>query len=108
MFHRWFYRKSVERGAKLWEECVMTPKTTGSTPPDNPTPHQQAMPKVNKVTSDDITASLKAGFSDFLARPVIVRRQSFSESMSVFITEALVRFLFEFRRQRLGAATGVF
>ena len=37
-----------------------------------------------------------------------VRRQSFSESMSVFITEALVRFLFEFRRQRLGAATGVF
>ena len=49
----------------------MTSKTSGSTPPDNPTPHQQAMPKVNKVTSDDITASLKAGFSDFLARPVM-------------------------------------
>jgi len=37
-----------------------------------------------------------------------VRRQSFSESVSVFTTEALVRFLFEFRRRRLGAATGVF
>ena len=29
------------------------------------------MPKVDKLTSDDITASLKAGFSDFLARPVM-------------------------------------
>ncbi|WP_170761964.1 DUF2189 domain-containing protein [Ruegeria lacuscaerulensis] len=47
----------------------MTSKTEGSTPPDNLTPQQQAMPKVRKVTADDITASLKAGFSDFLARP---------------------------------------
>ncbi len=49
----------------------MTSKTEGSTPPDNQTPQQQAMPKVNKVTVGDITASLKAGFSDFLARPVM-------------------------------------
>jgi uncharacterized membrane protein len=55
----------------LWEECAMTSKTTGSTPPDNLTPRQHAMPKVNKVTADDIRASLKAGFSDFLARPVM-------------------------------------
>ena len=49
----------------------MTSKSTGSTPPDDPTPQQQAAPKVNKITADDITASLKAGFSDFLARPVM-------------------------------------
>ncbi|MDA7966531.1 DUF2189 domain-containing protein [Ruegeria sp.] len=48
----------------------MTSKTTGSVPPDNLTP-QQTMPKINKVTREDITASLKAGFSDFLARPVM-------------------------------------
>ncbi|MDU9004363.1 DUF2189 domain-containing protein [Sedimentitalea todarodis] len=47
----------------------MTSKTTGSTPPDNLTPQRQAMPRVNQVTAADITASLKAGFSDFLARP---------------------------------------
>ncbi len=49
----------------------MTSNTTGSTPPDDPTPQQRAMPEVNTVTADDITASLKAGFSDFLARPVM-------------------------------------
>ena len=37
-----------------------------------------------------------------------VRRQSFSESWGCFVTEALVRFPFEFRQPRLGAATGVF
>ncbi|MEM8581152.1 MAG: DUF2189 domain-containing protein [Pseudomonadota bacterium] len=47
----------------------MTSKTTGSTPPDNLRPQQQTMPSVNTVTADDIKASLKAGFSDFLARP---------------------------------------
>ncbi|WP_371226858.1 DUF2189 domain-containing protein [Roseovarius sp. 2305UL8-3] len=47
----------------------MTPKTAGSTPPDDLTPQQQPMPEVNIVTAGDITASLKAGFSDFLARP---------------------------------------
>lgn len=47
----------------------MTSKTAGPTPPENLTPDQQAMPNVIRVTSDDIKASLKAGFSDFLARP---------------------------------------
>lgn len=55
----------------FWEELFMTSKTTGPTPPDNLTPQQPTMPKVNKVTADDITASLKAGFSDFLARPIM-------------------------------------
>jgi uncharacterized membrane protein len=49
----------------------MTSKTDGSTPPENLTPQPQAMPTVNKVTAEDVTASLKAGFSDFLARPVM-------------------------------------
>ncbi|WP_420586052.1 DUF2189 domain-containing protein [Ruegeria sp.] len=49
----------------------MNSSTTGSTPPDNLTPQQQTMPKVNRLTAGDITASLKAGFSDFLARPVM-------------------------------------
>ncbi len=49
----------------------MSSKTAGSTPPDDLTPQQPAMPKVNTVTAADITASLKAGFSDFLARPVM-------------------------------------
>ncbi len=47
----------------------MPTKTEGSTPPDNLTPQQQDMPKVNKITAEDITEALKAGFSDFLARP---------------------------------------
>ena len=55
----------------LWEEYVITPKTTGSTPLDNLTPQQRALPKGNKLTSSDITASLKAGLSDFLARPIM-------------------------------------
>ncbi|WP_299409747.1 DUF2189 domain-containing protein [uncultured Roseobacter sp.] len=49
----------------------MMSKTAGSKPPENLTPPQGAMPKVNKVTANDIAASLKAGFSDFLARPVM-------------------------------------
>ncbi|WP_170575085.1 DUF2189 domain-containing protein [Ruegeria atlantica] len=49
----------------------MTSKTVGPTPPENLTPPQQSMPEVNRLTSGDITASLKAGFSDFLARPVM-------------------------------------
>lgn len=47
----------------------MTSKSAGSTPPDHPTPQQRSMRGVNKVTADDIKASLKAGFSDFLSRP---------------------------------------
>lgn len=49
----------------------MTSKTAGSTPPDNLTPRKPARAKVNKVTADDIKASLKAGFSDFLAHPFL-------------------------------------
>ncbi|WP_425044729.1 DUF2189 domain-containing protein [Primorskyibacter sp. S87] len=47
----------------------MTSKTTESTPADNLTPQHPAVPEVNKVAWADISASLKAGFSDFLARP---------------------------------------
>lgn len=49
----------------------MTSETAGPKSPNNLAPQQPGMPKVNKVTAEDITASLKAGFSDFLARPVI-------------------------------------
>ena len=46
----------------------MTSKTTSPTPAS--LKHQQpSMPTVNKVTADDISEALKAGFSDFLARP---------------------------------------
>ena len=37
----------------------------------------------------------------------VVRRQSFPERGGAFVTEALARFLFQFRRQRIGAASGV-
>ena len=49
----------------------MASKSAGSTPPDDLTPRQAATPGVNKLTADDISASLKAGLSDFLARPVM-------------------------------------
>ena len=49
----------------------MASKTEGSTPPDHLTPQPQAMPKVNTVRVADVTASLKQGVSDFLARPVM-------------------------------------
>ena len=49
----------------------MASKTTGPTPPLNATPQSGVLPKVNRVTADDITESLKAGFSDFLARPLM-------------------------------------
>lgn len=49
----------------------MTSKTAGSTPPENLTPQPPSLPKIKKVTANDIVASLKAGFSDFLARPVM-------------------------------------
>ncbi len=47
----------------------MTSKAAGSEPPEKLTPRRQAEPEINKLTADDISASLKAGFSDFLARP---------------------------------------
>ena len=49
----------------------MTSNTARPTPPNDLTPHQGMMPKVNKVTADDITAALKAGFADFLASPLM-------------------------------------
>ncbi len=49
----------------------MPSKTADSTPPEDLTPQQQDRADVNTITVDDITASLKAGFSDFLARPVM-------------------------------------
>ena len=49
----------------------MPPKTTGSTQPDKLMPRPNAAPVVNKVTAQDITASLRAGLSDFQARPVM-------------------------------------
>ncbi|WP_299355472.1 DUF2189 domain-containing protein [uncultured Shimia sp.] len=49
----------------------MTPNSQGSASPDNLTPQPPAMPEINTVTAADISASLKAGFSDFLARPVM-------------------------------------
>lgn len=49
----------------------MASETAESTPQGDLTPQQQDLPEVNTVTWDDITASLKAGFSDFLARPVM-------------------------------------
>ena len=49
----------------------MPSNTSGSTPPDDLTPHQGTIPEVNTVTASDIAASLKAGVSDFLARPVM-------------------------------------
>lgn len=49
----------------------MTSKTEETTPPNNPAPRPPGLPMANKVTAADITASLKAGFADFLARPVM-------------------------------------
>ena len=49
----------------------MTSKTAGAPPPNDLTPLQRSMPKVNKVTSDNIAAALRAGVSDFMARPVM-------------------------------------
>ena len=49
----------------------MAGNTAGSTPPDKLTPQQPTLPKVNRIEASDITASLKAGVADFLARPVM-------------------------------------
>ena len=49
----------------------MTSKITKPALADAHTAHLQAMPKVNALTAEDITSSLKAGFSDFLARPLM-------------------------------------
>ncbi len=47
----------------------MPSETEGSTPPGTLQPRQAATLEVNTVTADDVKASLKAGFADFLAHP---------------------------------------
>jgi uncharacterized membrane protein len=49
----------------------MTSEKAGSAGPEKLTGGTRAAPGVNKVTAHDITASLKAGFADFRARPVM-------------------------------------
>ncbi|MEX0304274.1 MAG: DUF2189 domain-containing protein [Leisingera sp.] len=49
----------------------MTSKTESSTPPGKLKPKPRSAARVNKVTAGDISAALKAGFSDFLARPLM-------------------------------------
>ncbi len=48
----------------------MTSRSPETAPLDNPTP-PRGLPAVNTVTAEDIASSLKAGFSDFLARPLM-------------------------------------
>jgi uncharacterized membrane protein len=49
----------------------MTSHPTRPEPPENPTARQPTAHKVNTVTAEDIRASLKDGFADFLARPLM-------------------------------------
>lgn len=49
----------------------MKPEAKNSAAPNDPEPRHSTLPMVNKVSADDIKASLRAGFSDFLARPVM-------------------------------------
>ncbi|UWQ81127.1 DUF2189 domain-containing protein [Leisingera sp. S132] len=49
----------------------MTSKTDGSPSPDKLKPRPRNVLEVNTLTAGDISASLKAGFADFLARPVM-------------------------------------
>ena len=49
----------------------MTSKTKGSATTKKPTPQQPSAPEIKKVTAHDIKASLRAGFCDFLARPLM-------------------------------------
>jgi len=48
-----------------------TTGTTGAAAPDNPARQRPGTLRINTVTAADITASLGAGVSDFLARPVM-------------------------------------
>ena len=54
----------------LQQERMMTVKSEDPKTHDISAP-QQGMPKINPVTAGDIKAALKAGFSDFLARPLM-------------------------------------
>jgi hypothetical protein len=57
---------------------------------------------LNRDPGQQLEYTIGIGLKD-----MIVRRQRFSESLLVFVTEALVRFLFQIRRRRLDAATDV-
>ena len=46
-------------------------KTEGSTSPRSQRPQRPSVPEINVVTANDIATSLSAGFSDFLARPIM-------------------------------------
>jgi uncharacterized membrane protein len=53
------------------EDFVMAPKTAGPTPStDHSSPHAATL-QINNLSTEDITASLKEGFSDFMARPLM-------------------------------------
>ncbi len=47
----------------------MTSKPVDHRSPDTPSPRNPVAPKINTVTSGDVTAALQAGFSDFMTRP---------------------------------------
>ena len=49
----------------------MASKTNGSPQTEALAPRQRSVHDVNRITPDDIRAALKAGFADFLARPVM-------------------------------------
>jgi len=49
----------------------MTSETAGSKPPNKLTPRQRDVFSVNTITAEDIYACLHAGYSDFLARPIM-------------------------------------
>jgi uncharacterized membrane protein len=49
----------------------MASQTDSATPTKGTTQPPRGVPKINTVTAEDIRASLRAGFSDFLARPVM-------------------------------------
>ncbi|MDC0656506.1 DUF2189 domain-containing protein [Leisingera sp. SS27] len=49
----------------------MTTDTDRSPSPEKLKPRQPSVPEVNRLTAGDISAALKAGFVDFLARPVM-------------------------------------
>lgn len=49
----------------------MTSKTEDPAGKTERAPQPPPLPEVNRITAADITASLKAGFADFLARPVM-------------------------------------
>jgi uncharacterized membrane protein len=54
-----------------WEGYVMASETKAETSSNKVTAGQSSLPAVNTVTAEDIKTALKAGFSDFLARPVM-------------------------------------